>query len=80
MASFVIYVNSGKFSKKTKDEHTKAGYVIVTDAKLQLSSRVVMTLLEESCGVPIIFAVVSPTAVVMLQVIRDGICFGISRF
>ena len=72
MTSFDIYPNSGTFSKKNRTSSDQAGYVIIANGSNMFSSRVIMTLLEESKGVPLIFAIVTSTTHVTLQEVTDA--------
>lgn len=72
MTSFDIYPNSGTFSKKSRTCGGQAGYVIITNGSKMFSTRVLMTLMEEAEGVPLIFAIVTSTTHVTLQEVTDA--------
>ena len=75
MVSFRVYVTRSGRSKRTLDKGTCGpcdAYVVVTTADHALSSRLMLTLLEEAKGVPVLVAALMPTGYMMLEEFTDA--------
>jgi hypothetical protein len=75
MVSFRVYVARSGRSKRTLDKGTCGpcdAYVVVTTADHTLSPRLMLTLLEEAKGVPVLVAALMPTGYMMLEEFTDA--------
>lgn len=74
MVSYDLFIDAMAFSKKAVRSEGMAplSYVVLTDGQAMFSPRVLLTLLAEADGVPVLFAVISSTGTVMLQEVTDA--------
>lgn len=73
--SYDLYVESQNFSKRaaSNKEILPVAYVIICDGRYCFSPRIILTLLSEASGIPVIFASVSATGFVMLEEFSDAL-------
>jgi tRNA-splicing endonuclease subunit sen54 N-term len=73
--SFDIYPNSKQFSKKKKNANNSkpTSHVIVVTCNNTFSVKLLIQLLDESNGIPLLFAYVSPTGNVIFEELSDAL-------
>lgn len=71
--SFTIYGNSSNWSKKGSHSITPVGYVIVTDLEYVFPPSILLPLLSQSNGIPLLFAIITPTGHVYLEEFTDAL-------
>mmetsp|Transcript_5003 Transcript_5003/g.7406 ORF Transcript_5003/g.7406 Transcript_5003/m.7406 type:complete len:248 (+) Transcript_5003:13-756(+) len=73
LVSYDVYPHDSSFSKKNRHEIQPLAFIIVYDGDTTPSARVMLTLLEEAKGVPIILALSTPTGAVLLEEFTDSL-------
>jgi hypothetical protein len=73
MVSYDLFIDAQQFSKKAAKTLTPVHHVVLTDGATTFSPRVLLKLLEEAKGVPVIFAVISNTGYVILHEFTDAL-------
>jgi len=73
VVSFDLHLNDHEFSKKGSKERKPIGYVVVLRGDWTFSARLMISLLDEAKGVPIIFAAVMPSGNVLLEEFTDAL-------
>ena len=73
VVSYDLHLNDHLFSKKGALERKPVGYVIILKGDWTFSARLMISLLDEAKGVPIIFAAVMPSGNVLLEEFTDAL-------
>jgi len=73
LVSFDVYPHDANFSKKNRHEIQPLAYIVVFDGDTAPSARVMLTLIEEAKGVPVILAICTPTGSVLLEEFSDSL-------
>lgn len=77
--SFNIYMNSHEFKKKNLVTTEPLAHVVVISAQNTLSAHTTIQLLDESSGIPIIFAFICPSGAVLLEEFADAAVLNIDN-
>ena len=72
LISFDIYAHTANWSKKNMQEMPPTAYVMVQTGDWTPSARLMLRLLEEAKGVPVIFAAVLPSGNLVLEEFTDA--------
>ena len=72
LIAFDVYAHTSNWSKKTAMERPPAAHVLVMTGDWTLSARLLLRLLEEARGVPVIFAAVLPSGNLILEEFTDA--------
>ena len=72
LISFDIYAHTANWSKKNMQEISPTAYVMVQTGDWTPSARLMLRLLEEAKGVPVIFAAVLPSGNLILEEFTDA--------
>jgi len=73
VVSYDLHLNDHLFSKKGALERKPVGYVVILKGDWTFSARLMISLLDEAKGVPIIFAAVMPSGNVLLEEFTDAL-------